>query len=146
MPDDDNLPTTATLRPRANTQLALLTQWYPSSRQRSLLSRGKSRTTNNTVIHNPSNASTVHAHPHLSNASTVHAHPHLNAASNAFRSRSSGLCWYHNYFAAKPQSATPPPLVRGIKRKRRVLVQRTSRQTSTLPRPRSHPASTLPWR
>ncbi|KAG0712024.1 hypothetical protein GWK47_019331 [Chionoecetes opilio] len=119
MPDDDNLPTTATVPNtclfsvlRFDTgrtrQLALAQpSLYPELSTESLLSRGKCRTT------------TTSLSPHLSNASTVHAHPHLNAASTLPTLESLASAGTTNYFAAEPSKCDPALLVRGDQRKMR---------------------------
>ncbi|KAG0710841.1 hypothetical protein GWK47_021966 [Chionoecetes opilio] len=126
------------LRPRTTLSSPCSPSWYPSSRQRSLLSRGKCRTTNDP------------AHPHLSTPvpSTLTHTPQRRQ--QRFRSRSSGLCWYHNYFGSKASKCDPPCSYAASNEKGEYYAAYFSPNLIAAPpsqqTPATQPASTLPWR
>ncbi|KAG0692792.1 hypothetical protein GWK47_003229 [Chionoecetes opilio] len=95
------------LQPRTTLSSPCSPSWYPSFQQKSSLSRISSRLRSFPLKGN-AGPPTPTAHPHLSNASTVHGPPNLNPASNVSRSRTPGLCWYHDNFGRKASKCDPP--------------------------------------
>ncbi|KAG0710880.1 hypothetical protein GWK47_021868 [Chionoecetes opilio] len=107
MPDDDNLPTTATVPTQLvssvssastqdNTQLALLTQRV------SQLSTEVTSLKRQMQDHQRPRSSTPQQRQYRPRSPTP------QRRQQRFRSRSSGLCWYHNYFGSKASKCDPP--------------------------------------